>query len=95
MVKTVADQCAEILGVPGVKRIYGIVGNSLNGLTDAIAVAHDGPALIDAVVNRTELVMPPAINVEMVKAALNGEGLLALRERVDETVDLAKTNLWR
>jgi pyruvate dehydrogenase (quinone) len=34
--KTVADQFAEILAVAGVKRIYGIVGDSLNGLTDAI-----------------------------------------------------------
>jgi pyruvate dehydrogenase (quinone) len=36
MVKTVADQFAEILAAAGVKRIYGIVGDSLNGLTDAI-----------------------------------------------------------
>ena len=33
---TVADQFAEILAAAGVKRIYGIVGDSLNGLTDAI-----------------------------------------------------------
>jgi pyruvate dehydrogenase (quinone) len=51
--------------------------------------------LIDAVVNRTELAMPPSINVEMakgfslymVKAILNG--------RTDEVIDLAMTNLWR
>ena len=36
MAKTVADQCAEILAAAGVKRIYGIVGDSLNGITDAI-----------------------------------------------------------
>ncbi|MBV8473463.1 MAG: ubiquinone-dependent pyruvate dehydrogenase, partial [Hyphomicrobiales bacterium] len=34
--KTVADQFAETLAAFGVKRIYGIVGDSLNGLTDAI-----------------------------------------------------------
>src|SRR3979490_762100 len=34
--KAVADQFAEILAAAGVKRIYGIVGDSLNGLTDAI-----------------------------------------------------------
>jgi pyruvate dehydrogenase (quinone) len=34
--KTVADQFAETLAAVGVKRIYGIVGDSLNGLTDAI-----------------------------------------------------------
>src|ERR1700750_3268774 len=33
---TVADQFAETLAIAGVKRIYGIVGDSLNGLTDAI-----------------------------------------------------------
>jgi pyruvate dehydrogenase (quinone) len=34
--KTVADQFAETLVAAGIKRIYGIVGDSLNGLTDAI-----------------------------------------------------------
>jgi pyruvate dehydrogenase (quinone) len=33
---TVAEQFAEILAAAGVKRIYGIVGDSLNGFTDAI-----------------------------------------------------------
>ena len=33
---TVADQFAETLAIAGVKRIYGIVGDSLNGFTDAI-----------------------------------------------------------
>src|SRR5215470_91029 len=36
MTDTVADQFAAILAAAGVKRIYGIVGDSLNGLTDAI-----------------------------------------------------------
>jgi hypothetical protein len=36
MTKTVADQFAEALVVAGVKRIYGIVGDSLNGLTDSL-----------------------------------------------------------
>src|SRR5438270_12984344 len=36
MAKTVADQLAETLAAAGVKRIYGIVGDSLNGLTDAL-----------------------------------------------------------
>jgi pyruvate dehydrogenase (quinone) len=36
MIKTAADQFAEILAAAGVMRIYGIVGDSLNGLTDAI-----------------------------------------------------------
>ena len=61
----------------------------------AAAFAHDGPVVIDAVVNRTELAMPPSITLEMakgfslymVKAIMNG--------RTDEIIDLAMTNLWR
>ena len=59
------------------------------------ALSHPGPVLIDAVVNRTELAMPPTVTLEMakgftlymVKAVMSGRG--------DELVDLAKTNLWR
>jgi pyruvate dehydrogenase (quinone) len=61
----------------------------------AAALAHDGPVLVDAVVNRSELAMPPAVTTEMakgfslymVKAVMSGRG--------DELIDLARTNLWR
>ena len=33
---TVADQFAEILAMSGIKRIFGVVGDSLNGITDSI-----------------------------------------------------------
>jgi pyruvate dehydrogenase (quinone) len=36
MPKIVAEQFVETLAAAGVKRIYGIVGDSLNGLTDAL-----------------------------------------------------------
>src|SRR5881396_2419183 len=36
MPRIVADQFAETLAAAGVKRIYGIVGDSLNGLTDSL-----------------------------------------------------------
>jgi pyruvate dehydrogenase (quinone) len=36
MAKIVADQFVETLAAAGVKRIFGIVGDSLNGLTDAV-----------------------------------------------------------
>ncbi|RYF49187.1 MAG: ubiquinone-dependent pyruvate dehydrogenase, partial [Comamonadaceae bacterium] len=36
MSHTVADQFAATLAAAGVKRIYGVVGDSLNGLTDAL-----------------------------------------------------------
>jgi pyruvate dehydrogenase (quinone) len=59
------------------------------------ALRHDGPALVDVVVNRQELSMPPSINVAeamgfglyLIKAVLNGRG--------DEVIDLARTNLFR
>jgi pyruvate dehydrogenase (quinone) len=36
MGKTVADQFAETLAAAGVKCIYGVVSDSLNGLTDSL-----------------------------------------------------------
>jgi pyruvate dehydrogenase (quinone) len=59
------------------------------------AFRHDGPALIEAVVNRAELSMPPTIKVNQavgfnlwaLKAVLNGRG--------DEVIDLAVSNLVR
>jgi pyruvate dehydrogenase (quinone) len=36
MAKTVADQIAETLATVGVERIYGVVGDSLNGITDSL-----------------------------------------------------------
>jgi pyruvate dehydrogenase (quinone) len=64
-----------------------------NGVTEAFQ--HNGPALIEAVVNRTELSMPPTIQVNQavgfnlwaLKAVLNGRG--------DEVIDLAVSNLRR
>lgn len=59
------------------------------------ALQHDGPVLIDVVVNRQELSLPPKIDIKqaegftlwMMKAVLNGRG--------DEIIELAKTNLLR
>ena len=61
----------------------------------AEALAHPGPVVVDAVVARSELAMPPAVTAEMakgfslymLKAILSGRG--------DEIVDLARTNLRR
>jgi pyruvate dehydrogenase (quinone) len=82
---------AEAVGVRGIRlKDPGEVGDGI-----AAALAHDGPVLVDAVVNRTELAMPPAVTLEMakgftlymVRAVMNGRG--------DELIDLARTNLWR
>ena len=36
MAQTVADQMVEVLAAAGVKRVYGVAGDSLNGFTDAV-----------------------------------------------------------
>ncbi len=79
--------------------VVGVRGIRLEDPADveegvAAALAHDGPVLIDAVVSRTVLPIPPAITAEMakgftlymVKAVFNGRG--------DDLVDLARSNLW-
>jgi pyruvate dehydrogenase (quinone) len=61
----------------------------------ARALEHDGPALVEVVVSRQELSMPPTITLEqargfslfMLKAVFSGRG--------DEIIDLAKVNLFR
>jgi pyruvate dehydrogenase (quinone) len=61
----------------------------------ADAFAYSGPALIEAVVNRTELAMPPTIKLDQaigfnlwaLKTVLSGRG--------DEVIDLAVSNLLR
>ena len=61
----------------------------------AAALAHDGPVLVDALVNRTELVMPPSITLEMAKGFTLYMAKAVLSGRGDEVVDLARSNLWR
>ena len=82
---------AETVGVRGIR--LEDPGEVEAGI--AAALTHSGPVLVDAVVNRTELAMPPAVTLEMakgftlymVKAVMSGRG--------DELIDLARTNLWR
>ena len=61
----------------------------------ASALAHNGPVLIDAVVNRTELAMPPAVTLEMAKGFTLYMVRAVMSGRGDELIDLAGTNLWR
>jgi pyruvate dehydrogenase (quinone) len=59
------------------------------------ALAHDGPALVEVLVHRQELAMPPAISLDQVA----GFGLFTLKAvlsgRGDQIIDLAKVNLFR
>jgi len=61
----------------------------------AAALAHAGPVLIDAVVNREELSMPPKITLEMAKGFTLFMLKALMSGRGNEVVDLAVTNLWR
>jgi len=82
---------AEAVGIRGIRlEDPGAVNDGI-----AAALAHDGPVLVDAVVNRAELAMPPSITVEMAKGFTLFMLKAVLSGRGDEVIDLAKTNLWR
>jgi pyruvate dehydrogenase (quinone) len=59
------------------------------------ALRHPGPALVEVAVSRQEIVLPPTIELDLVrkfglfvaKAVFSGRG--------DEVIDLAKTTFWR
>jgi pyruvate dehydrogenase (quinone) len=82
---------AEAMGVKGIRV------DKPEDLPDAVKVAliHRGPALVDVVSARQELVLPPktslgqahSFGLFMLKAVMNG--------RADELIDLAKVNLLR
>jgi pyruvate dehydrogenase (quinone) len=61
----------------------------------AEALNHDGPVLVDAVVNRMELAMPPKVMVEMAK----GFSLYMLKAVMDgratDIIELASSNVLR
>jgi pyruvate dehydrogenase (quinone) len=60
----------------------------------ALALSHPGPALVEVVVDRQELALPPSIKLDevkgfslfMMKAVINGRG--------SQVIDLLKTNLF-
>jgi len=59
------------------------------------ALKHDGPALVEVIVNRQELILPPKISLDqlagfglyMIKSLISGHG--------DDIIDLADVNLFR
>ena len=82
---------AQAIGIRGI--VSPIPADVDDGIADALA--HDGPVLIDAVVARTELAMPPSITLEMAKGFSLYMMHAIINGRADQIVDLAKTNLWR
>ncbi len=83
-----------------VARTLGMHGERVerpDDLADALrtAFAHPGSALVEVVVERQELVLPPKLTFDQVK----GFGLYAVRSvlsgRCDELIDLTKANVTR
>ncbi|VEH34778.1 ubiquinone-dependent pyruvate dehydrogenase [Legionella sainthelensi] len=82
---------AEAIGIKGIRV------ESASTLPEDLekAFAHQGPVIVDVVVDRNELIMPPTIepgqvkgfSLYMMKAIINGQG--------NAVLDLMKTNLWR
>src|SRR5260221_43602 len=81
---------AETIGIKGVRIEDPAVQEKL-----ARALAHPGPVLIDAVVNRMELAMPPKVTAEMAKGFTLYMLKAVLNGRADEIVELARSNLRR
>ncbi len=82
---------AEAVGVRGIRLEDPEEVES--GLANAFA--HDGPVLVDAVVNRMELALPPAITSEMAKGFTLYMLKAVISGRGDELIELARSNLWR
>ena len=67
---------AEAVGVRGIR--LETPADVDKGIADALA--HDGPVLVDAVVSRMVLPIPPSITVEMAK----GFSLYMIKAVIDE-----------
>src|ERR1700730_17791501 len=81
---------AEAIGVHGIRPEDP--GEVEAGI--AAALAHEGPVLVDAVVTRMVLPIPPAITAEMAKGFTLYMLKAVLGGRAEDLVDLARSNLW-
>jgi len=82
---------AKAIGIHGIR----IEDPAELGTKLAEALAHPGPVLIDAVVNRMELAMPPKVTTEMAKGFTLYMLKAVLNGRADEVIELARSNLLR
>jgi pyruvate dehydrogenase (quinone) len=82
---------AEAIGIKGVR----IEDPSEVEEKIAEALAHPGPVLVDAVVSRLELAMPPKITAQMAKGFTLYMVRAVLNGRTDELIDLALANVRR
>ena len=81
---------ADAVGVRGIR--LEDPGDVERGIAEALA--RDGPVLVDAVVSRMVLPIPPSITVEMAKGFTLYMLKAVMGGRGDDLIDLAKANLW-
>ena len=82
---------AESIGVRGIR--LENQGDVESGVADALA--HDRPVLVDAVVSRMVLPVPPSITADMAKGFSLYMLTAIMAGRGDELIDLVRTNLWQ
>ena len=82
---------AEAAGIRGIR--LQKPGDVRDGL--AAALAHPGPVVVDAIVNRQELAIPPKITAEMATGFTLYAAKAVMNGRTSDVIDLARTNLWR
>jgi pyruvate dehydrogenase (quinone) len=82
---------AEAVGVRGVRIESSAEVEA--GIREAFS--YPGPALVDAVVNRQELAIPPKVTSDMAKGFTLYMVKAVMSGRADEIIDLAASNLWR
>lgn len=82
---------AEAAGIKGIR--IEDPAHLHDGIKEALA--HKGPVLVDAVVNRMELAMPPKVTGEMAKGFTMYMLKAVLNGRTDALIELASTNLRR
>jgi pyruvate dehydrogenase (quinone) len=84
----------------GIAQAMGLHGERVDHPDDLEAALrrafeHDGPALVEVMVARQELSLPPTITAEQVKGFTLYATRTILSGRGDELVELARTNLTR
>src|SRR5262249_19399351 len=79
---------ADAVGVRGMR--LEDPGDVERGIAEALA--HDGPVLVDAVVSRMMLPIPPSITVDMAKGFTLYMLKAVMGGRGDDLIDLAKAN---
>ena len=101
---TIAELIVETLQKAGVRRVYGLPGDSLNGLTDALRrngtlawehVRHEESAAFAAAADAAALEKRDVAVLHQVKGFARYATRSVLSGRGNELIDVTKTNVTR